>query len=337
MQSPAGCWWRGSGECYRLMGEKMREGTGLPVAHVLNYESLVHAVAGATGGLTAMTVFYPLDTARLRLQVDEKMKAKSTPVVLAKIIKEEGLTAVYRGWFSVISSLCCSNFVYFYTFNALKETWVKGQPPSNSKDLVMGFISGVVNVLVTTPLWVVNTRLKMQGAAFRNEDIQQTNYKGMLDAVTQIVQTEGVLALWSSTIPSLLLVFNPAIQFMFYEGLKRQLMKGQTELLSLEVFIIGAIAKAIATTLTYPLQTVQSLLRFSQRKMARGRGILGSLRSIIYLLSQRVKRQGFWGLYKGLEAKLLQTVLTSALMFLVYEKIAGFIFRIMGVTPRVKN
>jgi len=29
----------------------------------------------------------------------------------------------------------------------------------------------------------------------------------------------------------------------------------------LEVFLIGAIAKAIATTITYPLQTVQSVLR----------------------------------------------------------------------------
>lgn len=39
---------------------------------------------------------------------------------------------------------------------------------------------GVVNVLVTTPLWVVNTRLKLQGARFRNEDIQPTHYNGIM-------------------------------------------------------------------------------------------------------------------------------------------------------------
>lgn len=39
---------------------------------------------------------------------------------------------------------------------------------------------GVVNVLLTTPLWVVNTRLKLQGAKFRNEDIVPTNYKGII-------------------------------------------------------------------------------------------------------------------------------------------------------------
>lgn len=45
---------------------------------------------------------------------------------------------------------------------------------------VLCFALGVVNVLLTTPLWVVNTRLKLQGAKFRNEDIVPTNYRGII-------------------------------------------------------------------------------------------------------------------------------------------------------------
>lgn len=112
-------------------------------------------------------------------------------------------------------------------------------------------------MLATTPLWVVNTRLKLQGSKFRSADIQPTNYAGIFgktpvtlsklepplfhlsslsnfaaifvfspDAFYQIVRDEGVGALWNGTFPSLLLVLNPAIQFMIYEGLKRQLKKG---------------------------------------------------------------------------------------------------------------
>ncbi|XP_075409733.1 peroxisomal membrane protein PMP34 isoform X1 [Tenrec ecaudatus] len=301
------------------------------MASVLSYESLVHAVAGAVGSVTAMTVFFPLDTARLRLQVDEKRKSKTTHMVLLEIIKEEGLLAPYRGWFPVISSLCCSNFVYFYTFNSLKAVWVKGQRSTTGKDLVVGFVAGVVNVLLTTPLWVVNTRLKLQGAKFRNEDIVPTNYKGIIDAFHQIIRDEGILALWNGTFPSLLLVFNPAIQFMFYEGLKRQLLKKRMKLSSLDVFIIGAVAKAIATTVTYPMQTVQSILRFGRHRLNPENRTLGSLRNVLYLLHQRVRRFGIMGLYKGLEAKLLQTVLTAALMFLVYEKLTAATFTMMGL------
>jgi adenine nucleotide transporter 17 len=35
------------------------------------------------------------------------------------------------------------------------------------------------------------------------------------------------------------------------------------------------------------------------------------------------------GLFKGMEAKLLQTVLTAALMFAAYEKIATFVFKLL--------
>ncbi|NWQ96347.1 PM34 protein, partial [Ibidorhyncha struthersii] len=290
------------------------------------------------GSMTAMTVFFPLDTARLRLQVDEKRKSKTTPAVLLEIIKEEGLLAPYRGWFPVISSLCCSNFVYFYTFNSLKALWVKGQHSTTGKDLVLGVVAGsVVNVLLTTPLWVVNTRLKLQGAKFRNEDIVPTNYKGIIDAFHQIIRDEGVLALWNGTFPSLLLVFNPAIQFMFYEGSKRKLLKKQLQLTSLDAFVIGAIAKAVATTLTYPLQTVQSILRFGRHRLNPENRTLGSLRNVLYLLQQRVRRFGLMGLYKGLEAKLLQTVLTAALMFLVYEKLTAATFTVMGLKHSRKH
>ncbi|XP_071982908.1 peroxisomal membrane protein PMP34 isoform X9 [Engystomops pustulosus] len=290
------------------------------MSSILTYENLVHAVSGAVGSMTAMSVFYPLDTARLRLQVDENRKSRSTPAVLMEIIKEEGLLAPYRGWFPVIASLCCSNFVFFYTFNSLKTLWLKATPPTTSKDLSIGFIA---------------------------------------DAFQKILQHEGILALWNGTLPSLLLVFNPAIQFMFYEALKRQVLKQQTEethlrgqrilalkrpwmgvvgsdlkstsaLSSIQVFLIGAIAKAIATTVTYPLQTVQSILRFGHEKTNSEKRTFGCF-SVFHLTKQRIRRLGFLGLYKGLEAKLLQTVLTAALMFLVYEKLANLTFRLMAL------
>ncbi|NXC13527.1 PM34 protein, partial [Corythaeola cristata] len=269
------------------------------------------------GSMTAMTVFFPLDTARLRLQVDEKRKSKTTPAVLLEIIKEEGLLAPYRGWFPVISSLCCSNFVYFYTFNSLKALWVKGQHSTTGKDLVLGVVAGVVNVLLTTPLWVVNTRLKLQGAKFRNEDIVPTNYKGIIDTW---ITWEQISVQNPHTGNWLLCCFVEVICSLSIE-----------QLTSLDAFVIGAIAKAVATTLTYPLQTVQSILRFGRHRLNPENRTLGSLRNVLYLLQQRVRRFGLMGLYKGLEAKLLQTVLTAALMFLVYEKLTAATFTVMGL------
>lgn len=311
---------------------------GGTAASLMSYETLVHAVAGAMGSVTAMSVFFPLDTAKSRLQVDEKRKSKSTHIILAEIMKEEGFLSLYRGWFPVISSLCCSNFVYFYTFNSLKKLATSGTGKSKpGKDLLMGIAAGVVNVLLTTPMWVVNTRLKLQGVKFRNENLHQTRYRGMFDAFSQIIANEGLGSLWSSTLPSLILVLNPAVQFMFYEAMKRRAGKGGRKISSREIFVIGAIAKAIATTVTYPLQTVQAILRFGQYRGEGNRGMLAGLSNILVLLMDRIKTNGFLGLYKGLEAKLLQTVLTAALMFVVYEKITAVTFKAMGLSKKIKR
>lgn len=48
----------------------------------------------------------------------------------------------------------------------------------------------------------------------------------LLDALSQIIANEGVGTLWNGTLPSLILVLNPAVQFMFYEAMKRKAGKG---------------------------------------------------------------------------------------------------------------
>lgn len=45
------------------------------------------------------------------------------------------------------------------------------------------FVAGIVNVLMTTPLWVVNTRLKLQGATFRTKGLECSKtrkYEGII-------------------------------------------------------------------------------------------------------------------------------------------------------------
>lgn len=55
------------------------------------------------------------------------------------------------------------------------------------------------------------------------------------------------------------------------------------------------------------------------------------IHSSMWCLLYCFRSNGFRGLYKGMEAKLLQTVLTAALMFMVYEKIVAMTFRMMGL------
>ncbi|XP_076442207.1 peroxisomal membrane protein PMP34-like isoform X1 [Babylonia areolata] len=300
---------------------------------LFSYSNLVHAVSGAVGSVIAITVFYPLDTVRTRLQVDDHRRAKHTHETIADIVREEGVRGLYRGWLSMAFTIWVSYFLYFLIYHGLQSAlFTFDLEPDPLTDLVIGFIAGLVNVFLTTPLWVANTRLKLQGAKLHTkayDKVTSKRYEGIIDCLQKMIQAEGVWSLWNGTGPSVLLAANPAIQFMVYESLKRYFQQffHTTELSGLVYFVIGAIAKAIATTATYPLQLIQSRLRAGYSKAETTQSLM---QNILYL----VRQKGVGALYKGMEAKLVQTVLTAALMFVAYEKIAAVTFRLMGLqTP----
>ncbi|XP_066600229.1 peroxisomal membrane protein PMP34 [Prorops nasuta] len=295
---------------------------------LFTYETLVHAISGAAGSVVAMATFFPLDTVRSRLQLEDSRESKNTIMTLRDLVSKEGPHTLYRGMVPVLQSLCASNFVYFYTFHGLK-LMRSSRSQTAANDLLVATVAGVVNVLTTTPLWVVNTRLKMKGV----NGVQETNnneYNTLYDGLLHIWKSEGLEKLWAGTLPSLMLVINPAIQFMTYESIKRRVtasLQGAQPPAWI-FFAIGAIAKTLATTLTYPLQLVQTKLRHGHKYPN-----LPPNAGTIQILCHILKKQGIAGWYKGMEAKLLQTVLTAALMFLAYEKISRLVFRILLHRP----
>jgi adenine nucleotide transporter 17 len=282
-----------------------------------------------------MSVFYPLDTVRSRLQLEEGRESKNTLATMRDLIREEGVQSLYRGLEPVLYSLFASGFVYFYSFHGIRR--VTGEKTA-LKDLAIGAVAGAINVMATTPLWVVNTRIKMQGSKLMLGETSRkkasdtaegdnsvssegtpVTYDCLTDGLIKIVQQEGIASLWSGTVPSLILVSNPAVQFMIFEMLKRNLksLLDRRELSPFHIFALGAASKTVSTILSYPLQVVQSKKRHGSSEVRN--------KSMNELLAELV-RNGT--LYKGMEAKLLQTVMTTALMFVFYERIYSFVTRV---------
>jgi adenine nucleotide transporter 17 len=125
-------------------------------------------------------------------------------------------------------------------------------------------------------------------------------YTGMFDCLRNVSNDEGICALWQGTFTSIILALNPAIQLGVYEALKRhRLIFGG----SLGPFVNSFLAKLIATVVTYPIQVLQTRRRagIQKDKMTASR------------------------LFRGLEAKLLQTCLNSGIMFVAYERLVGLL------------
>ena len=136
----------------------------------------------------------------------------------------------------------------------------------------------------------------------------------------KLFREEGLLGLYQGTAAGLALCINPAIQFLVFERLKAQLLKASrsTTLSMFAGFVLGAVAKAIATSLTFPLIRLKAL--YSNGSVDKSRH--GDEEpSLLEVLRDIYETDGIKGLYKGITPQLLKVCLSAAVMFSIKERI----------------
>lgn len=259
-----------------------------------------------------------------------------------QVAAREGVWKLYSGLSSALVGVGASSAVYFFFYYSLKSL-VLAQSGARSMgplhNLLVASVSGVLNVFITLPIWLVNTRMTVQRGP------QQ--YRGLWDAVRRIHAEEGFAGFYRGLLPSLILVSNPAIQFVVYEQCIRIMSKraaaaaalataaqgvavaggaaaasaapAVVHLSSLQYFMLGAFAKAVATVATYPYQVVKS------RQQASRSGD----QSTWALCLRMWREEGPAAFFNGMNAKMSQTVLNSAFMFAVYERLLRVILRFL--------
>ena len=157
-------------------------------------------------------------------------------------------------------------------------------------------------------------------------------YTGTYDCLNRIIKEEGIGALWNGVYPSLILVSNPTIQFFTYERCRRVIesiaLNQRRSITAIEFFIAGAIAKAVATFLTYPLQLAQSRLRTVKLRIEDKD--LGEKATTVTLLQKILVTKGIVGWFRGFGAKMWQTMLTAAFQFMVKEELARTVVKLLG-------
>lgn len=133
----------------------------------------------------------------------------------------------------------------------------------------------------------------------------------------KILREDGVKEFWKGVVPALILVINPIIQYTVFEQLKAKWESlsvattgKKTVMTGWHFFILGAISKLCATGTTYPYIVIKSRMQLRAGNDAESRynSVMDGFRKII-------KHEGFGGLYKGIQSKLVQSVLTSAFLF----------------------
>ncbi len=94
---------------------------------------------------------------------------------------------------------------------------------------------------------------------------QDTDQGSLRSIASQIQGEKGVQGFWSGYSASLVLTLNPSLTFFLFEAFKRTLLpRSQRQSPSPQAtFLLAAISKAIASTITYPFSLAKSRLQSS--------------------------------------------------------------------------
>ncbi|KAI4301802.1 hypothetical protein L6164_035046 [Bauhinia variegata] len=315
----------------------------------LDLESIAEATSGAIGSLLSTIILYPLDTCKTKYQAEVrahgKQKYRNLSDVLWEAISNGQLLSLYQGLGTKNLQSFISQFVYFYGYSYFKKLYLKksGSKSIGTKaNLLVAAAAGACTAIVTQPLDTASSR--MQTSAFGKS-------KGLL-----MTLTEGS---WSDAFDglsiSLLLTSNPAIQYTVFDQLKQRALKNKQKegdqalspasLSAFMAFLLGAISKSVATVLTYPAIRCKVMIQAADSNEETSKKEKKPQKTISGVLLAIWKKEGILGFFKGLHAQILKTVLSSALLLMIKEKISATTWvLILAVRrflllsrPRVKN
>uniref|UniRef100_A0A182TDP8 Citrate transport protein n=1 Tax=Anopheles melas TaxID=34690 RepID=A0A182TDP8_9DIPT len=169
--------------------------------------------AGVAEAILAVT---PMETVKVKFINDQRSgtpKYKGFFHGVGMIVRQEGLSGVYKGLTATILKQGSNQAIRFYVMETLKDMY-KGDDPSKPVPKMMvgafGAVAGAASVFGNTPIDVVKTR--MQG-------LEAAKYKNTADCALQIWKNEGPMAFYKGTVPRLSRVcLDVAITFMIYDS-----------------------------------------------------------------------------------------------------------------------
>ncbi|XP_061974952.1 peroxisomal adenine nucleotide carrier 1-like [Populus nigra] len=302
-------------------------------------ESLSEATSGAIGALVSTTISYPLDTCKTKYQAEvrahHQQKYRNISDVFWEAIASRQVLSLYQGLGTKNLQSFISQFVYFYGYSFFKRLYLeksRNKTIGTKANLIVAAAAGACTVIVTQPLDTASS--KMQTSEFGKS-------RGLWKTLSEGTWSEAFDGLGIS----LLLTSNPSIQYTVFDQLKRRLLERQLSkrssiesspeaLSAFSAFVLGAVSKCIATCVTYPAIRCKVTLQAAESDESEAEEVQAKTKTISGALYSIWKNEGAAGFFKGLLAQNLKTVLSSALLLMIKEKISKITWFLMLALKR---
>ena len=185
-------------------------------------------------------LWVPVDVTKERLQVQDpsvKGRYRSSYDAVRTVARMEGVTGLYRGYFSTLASFGPFSAFYFVFYEEIKRGMVRmrggeeeGVTPLRvfCEGMLGGGMASAMSSALTNPLDMAKLRLQVQRAKLL-DGVHSTqfayHYPSFLSALASIAKEEGLLALWKGASARVLFAGpQAAITFGLFECFRACMM-----------------------------------------------------------------------------------------------------------------
>ncbi len=157
----------------------------------------VKLLAGALSGGVGSVVGNPFDVLKTLAQTNKSKTPESMSVLASRLMKDQGISAFYRGVQANVMRACVLNASKMATYDITKG-FICEKTGWGRKDIKAIFSSGVCAGVAMTacvsPFDYIRTRLM-------NQPVDAKIYNGFIDCLTKTVKNDGPMGLYRGWIP----------------------------------------------------------------------------------------------------------------------------------------
>lgn len=269
------------------------------------------ALAGAITGLVEYSLMYPIDLIKTRMQILRPTSTANYRSVFGGLLKiklEEGLPRLFRGMPLPLIASVPAHAVYYSSYEMSKR-FLSGTEFA-TKNPIAQASAGVLAItnhnIVMNPADVIKQRMQVYGSPYRSS----------MHCLRSVLRLEGVSALYRS-LPTQMAIDAPygALHFVIYEACQNVLNPSRA-FDAMSHIVCGAFAGGCAAAATTPLDVCRTLLN-TQEVGALGGGSM--IRGLPHALVTVYKMHGVWGFTRGMKARVMHHVPSTAICWCVYE------------------
>ncbi|VDL97884.1 unnamed protein product [Schistocephalus solidus] len=180
---------------------------------------------GMTAGVIGSFVGTPTEVCLIRMTADGRLpvaeRRSYTHVfnALYRIVKEEGLLALWRGAVPTMGRAAVVNVAQLVSYSQFKQMFLEYELMRDNfgLHLVSSMCSALITTITSLPVDIAKTRIQnMQTINGKPE------YSGMFNVFSRVVRQEGVTSLWKGFTPYILRVGpHTILTFVVLEQLNR--------------------------------------------------------------------------------------------------------------------